>query len=34
MAASHLATLEKAAADRVITWSDEDDLPDAVREIP
>jgi hypothetical protein len=34
MAASRLAALEKAAADRIITWTDEDDLPDAVREIP
>lgn len=34
MAASHLAALENAAGDRVITWRDEADLPDAVREIP
>lgn len=34
MAASHLAALEEAAKDRVITWSDEDEFPDAVREIP
>ncbi|AWB28617.1 aminopeptidase [Halococcoides cellulosivorans] len=34
MAASHLAALEAAAGDNVLTWSDEDDLPDAVREIP
>lgn len=34
MAASHLAALEEAAGDRVITWSDEDELSAAVREIP
>ncbi len=34
MAASHLAALEKAAGDRVITWSEEKELPDAVCEIP
>lgn len=34
MAASHLAALEEAAGDRVIGWYDENDLPDAVDEIP
>ncbi len=34
MAASHLAALEEAAGDHVIPWSDPEDLPDAVREIP
>lgn len=34
MAASHLAALETAAEDRVITWESEADLEDAVREIP
>lgn len=34
MAASHLAALEEAAGDRVTSWRDEDDLVDAVREIP
>ncbi|MFW5950163.1 MAG: aminopeptidase, partial [archaeon] len=34
MAASHLAALETAAGDRVISWHDEDDLSDAVHEIP
>jgi len=34
MAASHLAALEEAAGDRVITWSDVDELSDAVERIP
>lgn len=34
MAASHLAALEEAAGDRLLRWHDEDDLADAVREIP
>lgn len=34
MAASHLAALEKAAGDRVLTWTDRDDLSAAVAEIP
>lgn len=34
MAASHLAALEEATGDRVITWEDPDDLPDAVEDIP
>ncbi|SFS68614.1 aminopeptidase [Halostagnicola kamekurae] len=34
MAASHLAALEEAAGDHVIRWSDPDDLPEAVSEIP
>jgi hypothetical protein len=34
MAASHLAALESAAEDRVVTWEDPEDLPDAVAEIP
>lgn len=34
MAASHLPALEKAAEDRVITWGNEDDVPDAIHEIP
>lgn len=34
MAASHLAALEEAAGDRVVTWRDPDDLPDAVAKIP
>lgn len=34
MAASHMAVLEEAAGDRLIEWRDEDDLSDAVSEIP
>lgn len=34
MAASHLAALEQAAADRVITWQEPADLPEAVAAIP
>lgn len=34
MAASHLAALEEATGDRVITWKDPADLPDAVASIP
>jgi len=34
MAASHLAALEDAAADRVITWETPDDLPQAVSAVP
>lgn len=34
MAASHLAALEEAADDRVITWEDSADLPEAVAAIP
>ncbi|MFB6141448.1 MAG: aminopeptidase [Halosimplex sp.] len=34
MAASHLAALEQAAGDRVVTWTDESDLRRAVEEIP
>lgn len=34
MAASHLAALEKAAADRVVGWRDEAGLMDAVEKIP
>lgn len=34
MAASHLAALEEAASDRVITWEDPADLPDAVASLP
>lgn len=34
MAASHLAALEDAAGDRVITWEDPADLPDALESIP
>jgi hypothetical protein len=33
MAASHLAALEAAAGDRVITWTSPDELPDAVESI-
>jgi hypothetical protein len=34
MAASHLAALEAAAGNRVVEWSDPDELPDAVESIP
>jgi hypothetical protein len=34
MAASHLAALEDAAGDRVLTWEDPADLPEAVAKIP
>ena len=34
MAASHLAALEAAVDDRVITWRDPDDLPNVVDSIP
>lgn len=34
MAASHLAALEEAVRDRVITWSHPDELPEAVESIP
>ncbi|MDJ1430944.1 aminopeptidase [Halostagnicola sp. A-GB9-2] len=34
MAASHLAALEEAAGDHVISWTVPEDLPDAVKEIP
>ncbi|WP_435365594.1 aminopeptidase [Haloarchaeobius sp. DYHT-AS-18] len=34
MAASHLAALEEAAGERVLTWESVEDLPDAVGEIP
>jgi hypothetical protein len=34
MAASHLAALENAAGERVLTWSDESDLTATVRDIP
>lgn len=34
MAASHLAALEAAAGDRVITWNEQDDLVTAVESIP
>jgi len=34
MAASHLATLEEAVGDRVITWRDEEGLSDAVEAVP
>jgi hypothetical protein len=34
MAASHLAALEAAAGDRVITWTEQDDLVTAVESIP
>ena len=34
MAASHLAALEEAAGDRVITWKDPSDLSDAVETVP
>lgn len=34
MAASHLAALERAAADRVIPWETPADVPDAVAQIP
>lgn len=34
MAASHLAALEDAAGDRVITWESPDELPGAVEQIP
>lgn len=34
MAASHLAALERTAGDRVISWSDETSLRDAVEKIP
>lgn len=34
MAASHLAALEDAAEDRVVTWRDPGDLPDAVESVP
>lgn len=34
MAASHLAALEAAVSDRVVTWRDPDELPAAVRSIP
>lgn len=33
-AASHLAVLEEAVSDRVVTWREPADLPDAVAEIP
>jgi hypothetical protein len=34
MAASHLAALEAAAGERVVEWSEPDELPDAVETIP
>lgn len=34
MAASHLSQLEEAVSERVVEWSDSDDLPDAVEELP
>lgn len=34
MAASHLAALEEAAGDRVITWNGTEELPEAVEQIP
>lgn len=34
MAASHLAALEKAVEDSVVTWRTEEDLKDAVGEVP
>lgn len=34
MAASHLAALERASADRVIQWEESADLPEAVSQIP
>jgi hypothetical protein len=34
MAASHLAALEEAAGERVITWTAPADLPDAIESIP
>ena len=34
MAASHLAALEKAVSERVITWEHPDELPGAVKSIP
>ncbi|AHG00785.1 hypothetical protein HALLA_07345 [Halostagnicola larsenii XH-48] len=34
MAASHLAALEEVAGDHVIRWSEPEDLPEAVSEIP
>lgn len=34
MAASHMAALEKAASDRVITWKDDAELSEAVEQIP
>ncbi|WP_458190868.1 aminopeptidase [Haladaptatus sp. NG-WS-4] len=34
IAASHLAVLEEAAADRVIPWEDPTDLPNAVDQLP
>ncbi|WP_458204553.1 hypothetical protein [Haladaptatus sp. NG-SE-30] len=34
MAASHLAALEEAAADRVIPWEDPTDLSNAVAQLP
>ena len=34
MAASHLAALEDAAGDRVVTWEDPADLSEAVKSIP
>lgn len=34
MAASHLAALEEAVEDRVVTWRTEEDLKDAVEEVP
>lgn len=34
MAASHVAALEAAVGDRVVTWDDPDALPDAVATIP
>ncbi|WP_459194138.1 aminopeptidase [Halosimplex sp. J119] len=34
MAASHLAALERAAGERVVTWEGESDLRQAVEEIP
>lgn len=34
MAASHLAALEAAAGDRVLTWTDPSELPDVVASIP
>lgn len=34
MAASHLAALEEAIGEHVITWEDPGDLPDAVKQLP
>jgi hypothetical protein len=34
MAASHLAALEKAIADRVVEWTNPDELPEAVEAVP